>query len=160
MKKSGTFASFFLFGLLAQAIFLLTYIVLVREPITWSNIFASIFAATSFVFLRLAMDWKTFDNETEDSLRRLTISDKPSDRFAFAVFAGSILVFFNQTLLVTHPYRVVFLAVLAVLLAHSFHELAREQYNEIRTYFELKNRKIFRLKKNISEVKQLWPKAI
>lgn len=106
MKRSGTYWSWVLFGLVAQVLFVLANGVYFGVWPTIPNFFIqTFFSIVLFYGLRLVMDWQRFDNPVEDFVRELAISNRTVDQFAFACVGAFFLFAANA-----HVWPLVFKA--------------------------------------------------
>lgn len=145
MKKSGTIISWFIFGLVAN------FLIVVFSGKTQILLDEFFIAGMLFVFYRILMDWKLFDNPIEDELREIAISNRMTGSFLFASIASIILLFSNRFVFPMNMFLVFLLGIAVVMLTQLLFEDWRKSWNQFKQV-HLTQKKII----SLVEVGQKW----
>ena len=125
MKRTGTLASYFTFGLLSQT----TLIALIGLPLTLETGYGLLFAATAFTLLRASIEKTDKDLGIEKEMRKIAMRKAPAFRLSFALVGGGILMASN-TLAGVPPATAFSYGICAVAITDLIFENTREAWNK------------------------------
>ncbi len=94
VKKSGTYWSFLLFGVLIESIL----VVLMKIPLNFDLVLPFLGMSLAFLFYRVLIDWRFFNNYYSRELRSYVVSNSEGKKLAFSVIGGFVVAFFNISL--------------------------------------------------------------
>ena len=124
MKRTGTLASFFAFGLFSQAIL----IALIKLPLSIETGYGLIFSGMAFMLLRASIEKSDKDLGIEIEMRKIAMRKAPAFRLAFALVGGGILMASN-TLTGIPPQTAFSYGICAVAITDLIFENSREAWN-------------------------------
>lgn len=128
IRRSGTYASFFLMGVLAQVALLILMFRKLLENFALDEIaFAFLMTSLFFFTYRFFMDWRIFKNELSREMRDVIIRDSAIYKIKFALIMAFFMAVSNIKLFIFSNFITIWIySVLAILIAWTVHEGLRE----------------------------------